>query len=270
MSRDSKKVSKLKGEPEAAGDPEVEEWVDDILNDLSTRDMSKKEQAVFIIDHLAGQAKREIRYRSESEKTDPNKILGILCKVFGDSNPATLSKEDFFARNQRERETLLMYSQALLYLAERMIKKDTTLEASRQTLLKGKFIEGLREDSIRRELRKIDMYDKELTFSDFRDKVIKLVGDDLKHKATLVRETRAQTETDGKYTSLTKMISDQQKQITELTSLFSQMAHKSQYKRGINNKGEKVCFYCKEISHFKKDCSPWVAPRIGGRRDPGG
>ena len=194
VSRDSKKVSKLKGKPEAAGDPEIEEWVDDILNHLSTRDMSKKEQAVFIIDHLAGQAKRKIRYRFESEKTDPNKILGILCKVFGDSNPATLSKEDFFARNQRERETLLMYSQALLYLAERMIKKDTTLEASRQTLLRGKFIEGVREDLIRRELRKIDMDDKELTFCDFRDKVIKLVGDDLKHKATLVRETRAQTD----------------------------------------------------------------------------
>ena len=50
------------------------------------------------------------------------------------------------------------------------------------------------------------------------------------------------------------MISDQQKQITKLTSLFSQMAHKSQYKRGINNKGEKVCFHCKQTSHFKKVC----------------
>ena len=42
VSRDSKKVSKLKGEPEAAGDPEVEECVNDILIHLSTRDMSKK------------------------------------------------------------------------------------------------------------------------------------------------------------------------------------------------------------------------------------
>ena len=33
------------------------------------------------------------------------------------------------------------------------------------------------------------MDDKELTFCDFRDKVIKRVGDDLKHKATVVRET---------------------------------------------------------------------------------
>ena len=158
----------MKGKPEAAGDPEVEECVDDILIHLSTRDMSKKEQAVFIIDHLEGQGKREIRYRSESEKTDPNKILDILCKVFRDSNTATLSKEDFFARNQRERKTLLMYSQVILYLAERMIKKDTTLEASRQTLLKGKFIEGVQEDSIRRELWKIDMDDTELTFCEIR------------------------------------------------------------------------------------------------------
>ena len=50
-------------------------------------------------------------------------------------------------------------------------------------------MEGVREDSKCRELRKIDMDDKELTFCDFRDKVIKRVGDDLKHKATVVRET---------------------------------------------------------------------------------
>ena len=61
-----------------------------------------------------------------------------------------------------------MYSQAILYLAERMIKKDTTLEASRQTLLKGKFIEGVQEDSIRRELWKIDMDDTELTFCEIK------------------------------------------------------------------------------------------------------
>ena len=83
MSRDSKNVSKLKGKSEATGDPEVEEWVDAILNHLSTRDMSKKEQAVFITDHLEGQAKREIRFRSESEKTASDKILDILLKCSG-------------------------------------------------------------------------------------------------------------------------------------------------------------------------------------------
>lgn len=49
---------------------------------LRARHLSVADQAFFIFDHLEGEAREEITYRTSAERRDPAKILAILTVVW--------------------------------------------------------------------------------------------------------------------------------------------------------------------------------------------
>ncbi|KAK3107619.1 hypothetical protein FSP39_018455 [Pinctada imbricata] len=60
----------------------VDEFIEDIELTLKTRPTSDDEKVNFIISHLEGPAREEIRYRPPTDKKKPRDVLEILREVF--------------------------------------------------------------------------------------------------------------------------------------------------------------------------------------------
>lgn len=253
VTQESRKIPKLKGRPETEGDIEVDEWIDDVRRQIHSRHMTKKEQCSFIMDHLKGAVKSEIRYRVPKEENDPEKILTLIHEVFGHPDTVTHLQEQFYKRAQREGETLHEFSLALMKLLDRVIKKDPSWEKIKDKTMKGKFTEGVLDKHLQRELRKVNIEDPDLPFWEFRDNAIKWIGEkDTKPKSTAtvsaVSSPQSQTTTE----QLLEMLTKQQAQIDRLLKLTSQKPNNRS--SGWNEKGERVCYVCRDPSHIVRDC----------------
>lgn len=94
------------------------EWVDDLENVLRARHFSDQEKAVYIYDHLEGEAREEIKHQSVEIRRNPERILDILKEVYGCPSTLVKTQKRFFDRKQREGEGLREYSHALMSLSE--------------------------------------------------------------------------------------------------------------------------------------------------------
>lgn len=98
----------------------LSEWVEEIEASMRARRLSQSDQAFFLFDHLEGEAKDEIRYRSAAEREDPAKILAILKELYGGLESYISLQQAFFSRRQQEGETLQEFSLALRGLMEKV------------------------------------------------------------------------------------------------------------------------------------------------------
>ena len=69
-----RKLEKFSGRTDGAYSS-VHEFVEEFQRVLQTRPTTTKEQVDFLISHLEGPAKEELRYRASPEKSTPQKYL---------------------------------------------------------------------------------------------------------------------------------------------------------------------------------------------------
>ena len=66
--KSERKIAKLAGRPISSSDPEVEDWITDMREHIASIP-TKEGKIDFVLDHLTGSAKTEVRLRpSESKK----------------------------------------------------------------------------------------------------------------------------------------------------------------------------------------------------------
>jgi hypothetical protein len=97
---------------------DVVEWVDEVRRCI--RSKSTAEQLACILEHLQGDAKREILYRPVSVKHDPEKVLDVLVEVFQGTDSLSDLQESFYMRRQQNDESLLEYSIVLMQLWDKV------------------------------------------------------------------------------------------------------------------------------------------------------
>ncbi|GAA6218526.1 uncharacterized protein LOC117767770 [Lates japonicus] len=61
----------------------VAEWVEVVQACVRARHLSAADQALFIFDHLEGEAREEIKFRPGEERRDPARVLTILKELYG-------------------------------------------------------------------------------------------------------------------------------------------------------------------------------------------
>lgn len=183
---DKKKLSILKGRQYAKSDVNVAEWITEVRGHLNMRKLNKDCQKEFILNHLSNEAKWEIEYRKQ---TDPDIILQTLGDIFGEPDSSASLYQDLFSRCQREEETVLEYCIALMRISSKIAKKET---APSETLLKGRFVEGVKSEALQRELRRVNADKSTLTLWELRDKGLQWLGLDETERVTSAREITAE------------------------------------------------------------------------------
>ena len=286
-----RKLQKFSGRPVKDTDPSVEEWIEDVtyhIKNIST----KEAQIEFLVDHLQGQARDEIRTRSETERNTPDKILTILQDLFQDADSIAQIQQQFYQRDQKPGESLQQYSLVLLKLVDRMMKKGVGVIGNRELMLKERFIDGVTDKQLRREMRRFSIEHAASNFQDFRTVVFKWVQDQKADVAEVhqsaeqveLQVDQAQASKLEQPSELLKMLSAQQelleaqqKQIDLLTDLCQQTNRPSSFvgyqsrrgrgrgqysqRQGSRGRGAQrgrgynnACYNCNKEGHFARDC----------------
>lgn len=255
-----RRLERFRGKPTKPSDMTVHEWVEDAEAILATRKFSKADKATWLIEHLSGEARREVCGRGPNVKNDPDRICAVLIRTFGDGDTIPQLQQQFFAYKQGEKEDLVTCSLKLVDIYERMIKLDPSLEFGADAMLRSRFPEAVREESVAMELRRLITDHPELTFFEARDQVIALMG----HRSKLVKpksdaslhQVTVNDELKDIVKQLGVQIANQQKQIDSLTKLLKPNINKPIQQSTTRSSQDKsrVCWHCNSPGHFRRDC----------------
>ncbi|KAL7844950.1 hypothetical protein SRHO_G00234900 [Serrasalmus rhombeus] len=133
----------------------IEEWVDEVQASIRARYLGPLDQAYFMLDHLEGEAKDEIKYRPRAEREDPQEILSILRELYGCSKSYVALQESFFSRKQLDGESLQEYSHALLALMDRIQNCAPNMVPDADVLVRDQFVEHVNDSVLCRELKRL-------------------------------------------------------------------------------------------------------------------
>lgn len=228
------------------GSSEVTEWIEDCKSAFS-EGYSEKEKVSFVLNHLSGQAKREVRLHGTKAK--PDQIFTILLENFGGLQLLSAAQRNFFERVQQPGESVREFSLSLSDLMN--VTKKIKSTGSEDEVLRDHFISGLNDSVLRKELRRATTKEKDMKFMECRKIAIQWSEDkDLNPQNTFepqVLKIEASSEID----SLKKLISKQQSQINELMKFTGKNTSMNLPQNRVQTP---KCYICSDPGHFKNAC----------------
>lgn len=131
---------------------------------MRARHLSTSDQAFFL---LEGEARKEIKYRPATDRSDPAKIIAVLRELYGCSDSYVALQEAFFSRRQQDGETLQEFSLAA-------VKQSAPSEMpNADVLLRDQFIENVFDGSLPRELKQLTRRQPTVSLLDARTEAIR-------------------------------------------------------------------------------------------------
>lgn len=260
----------------------VEEWLEEAQSCIRSRHMSDLEKALFLYDHLEGEARNEIKYRPTTVKESPTEIIKVLNEVYGCSKSYVFWQQRFFDRKQQQNESLFEFSHALMELMERVKQSKSDAIVNSDIVLRDQFCENVHDHTLRRELKRLVRADGGLTLLDVRKEAIRWVdegqsGRDRTRTSGRASETQytSQCEATLAQTSelaeLKDMVLKQQAQLDTLIKHLGQSSNRpqavqshrgSRFRRAPD--GQPICFRCDKPGHIARYCQ--MTPPLSNHR----
>ena len=288
----SLKLSRFMGHPKRGGDPTVAEWLQEF--DVYARQTGVKDvdRAVALLDHLGGFAREEVLCQPERVRQDCKALVALLLLRFGPPETVPSLSKAFHGRVQLDSESLADYSRVLMQLHNR-IERAAASEAEgaalvllRDNVLKEQFVRGVREQSVRQELRRIALNSEDKSLHHMRDEALHLLQEHDEHyRTTRVRGAEVDDEAyrDEQVPVLHARSQDMctpsqmmqahrqlQAQVMQLSSQQNEMGHQLQavldrfplghgaqprsLSANIPSPRDGLCFFCRQKGHFIRDC----------------
>ncbi|KAK2848310.1 hypothetical protein Q7C36_009992 [Tachysurus vachellii] len=249
----------------------ISEWVEEAQACMRARHLSTADQAFFLFDHLEGEARDEIRYRSDAERGDPDKIIQVLRELYGCSLSYVALQQAFFSRGQQEGETLLEFSLALMGLLEKVKQQAPHAIPNAEVLLRDQFVEHVLDISLCRELKQLVRRQPTSTLLEVRSEAIRWEREGMPGGArgrsqsvplaygiqyAVQSESRvgvASSPSKSELAELREMLKLQQEQLHQLTQGFARLQAPHSRSRSPRY-GPVVCRRCQQPGHFAREC----------------
>lgn len=252
----TRKLDRFRGKPNTDADCTVQEWVDDVRLQMAARQLDAASQAAFVMDNLAGNARQEILGRGDDVKKDATKIFTVLLKVFGDGDSLPTLQQKFFSCQQSEKEDLLSVSLRLVELYDRICRLDANYKPNKESTLKSRLAEVVKEDTLKREIRRLNIESPDMNFFEMRDRAIEWLG----HGPPPTTQRRATAQEVGTEDVMALLIRQgeqlekQQKQIEELLQNSKKRHNGPRKETKDQDKTPRACYRCQSLDHLIRDC----------------
>ncbi|XP_067264237.1 uncharacterized protein [Chanodichthys erythropterus] len=248
----------------------INEWVEEAQACMRLRHLSTADQAFFLFDHLEGEAREEIRYRSRNEREDPDQIIQVLRELYGCTKSYVALQESFFSRRQQDGETLVEFSLALMSLLEKVKSQSPHGMPNAEVLLRDQFVEYVNDCALRRELKQFVRRQPTATLFDIRSEALRweregMPGGVRGRSQSVpsaygiqygVQGHQHVNSSSGSVTSemseLRDMLRKQQQQLNQLTQSMAQLQNSQSRSRPF--KANLICRRCQQPGHFARDC----------------
>ena len=266
------------------------EWLDEINATLVYRSYNGAEKAAYFYEHLGGEARQEIKYRTQTERSDPVCVLEILHEIYGQPQSLTKLQKQFFDRRQREGESVREYSHALMAIMEEINHCKVKDAWCGDFALRDQFAENVCDVGLRRELKKTIRQQPTISFFQLRKEALqweeeaeggverrrRVVGSCEKVEATpaqaQVVTATMEAKPDPMLTKVLDMLHKQQVLIDDLSKKFtttmqvpgSKRTEPRKWQPRYDASGQPICFKCHQAGHIARVC---VAPRAGHSQD---
>lgn len=255
----------------------ISEWIEEVQACIRARHLAASDQAFFLLDHLEGEAREEIRFRPDAERTDPAKIIAILQELYGCFDSYVGLQEAFFSRRQQEGETLQEFSLALMSLMASVKQRAPSDMPNAEVLLRDQFVEHVTDGALRRELKQFVRRQPTATLLEVRAEAIQWEREGLpggargrsysvpsvlgfQCGATSGPQLSVKPPLASELSEMKEMLKLQQEQINQLTQSISRLP--GPHSRGRPSQwGPVICKRCHQPGHFARECDGVRVPR---------
>lgn len=258
------------------------EWIEEAEACMRARHLSTFDRAFFLFDHLEGEAREEIKFRSAADRGDPIKIIAILRELYGSSDSYVALQEAFFSRRQHDGETLQEFSLALMSLMSAVKQNAPTDVPNADVLLRDQFIENVIDGSLRRELKQLVRRQPTVLLLDVRAEAIRWEREGMpggargrSHSVPSVTGLQCNVQTAppvagppqaSELQEVKQMLKLQQEQLNRLTETLGQL----QGNQPRSHYPGLICRRCQRPGHFAKECRAGrFPPRPAAFASPG-
>ena len=253
----------------------AEEWLEDAK--CVSRNMPQREAAEFLMRHLEGPARTEMRHRPREDQEDATLLLADILETFGERLTATQLTKKVYECQQGQRESLREFSYRIQSLVGRLQDKE---EVEVDVMTKAVFVENVYEPTLRRELKRYTRETPDATFLMLRNHAMDWVEEGLPRGRNLssrcdavvgVESSKVDVESSVLANRLEEVEKGQLALASQMTALAKQVEKLSLLQDVSNNNttrarmtstrpperdrdGRIVCYRCHHPGHIARDC----------------
>lgn len=185
-----KKIKNFTGK-KTKGDQPVEDFIEELKTTFEARELTSPEKVDFIMSHLDGPAKEEVRMCSKKERSNPDFLLDVLAQAFGEKRSSSQLLKMIYERKQKENETLRGYSYSLNELLKGVTKADPKAVPDPEKTLQDQFADIVRDPFLRKELKKL-IRECQPAFLDLREEALRWSEEEERPQRTMPRPQSSQ------------------------------------------------------------------------------
>ena len=242
-------ISKEKKRAKFSGKGSITEWLEDCETSLA-RFSNERDKANFLLDHLEGAAKTEVKFQVDIRKATSAEMLEVLKAVYGSHDTWIQLQQQFYSRDQKPGEDLMDYTYVLMDILLELRDKVPSGVKDMDNLLKQRVAEGVTDVTLKRELHRLNEERPSMKFHELREHAKDWLDSGRRAKKTAMQEEHT---TSSEFQELKQLIQAQQQMLDEL-SKGKHKANTYQQEAQPEALEPLTCNYCGGLNHFKRNC----------------
>lgn len=146
------------------GELSIEEWVASMKSAFQVMRVPTEDRVELVKQHLKDEAKATVKFMMDGKEESVDNIFTVLLDTYGDKVPIGTRLKDFYDRAQNTGETIRSYAYDLRERLNRVQRREPARVADAEKVLKEQLALGLKDDFLRREMKRRIKAEPDLSF----------------------------------------------------------------------------------------------------------